>query len=92
MLYSEQGGKFESELWSEMCYCLAICKTRTNPWRPQSNRQVERFNRTLIQVLKPLVNSEMIGMSNASSWFMLATVQCMLPPVAPLICWYLEKI
>ena len=59
MLHSDQGREFESELWSEMCHSLAICKTRTNPYRPQSDGQVERFNRTLIQVLKPLVNNEM---------------------------------
>ena len=59
MLHSDQGREFESNLWQEMCQYLAICKTRTNPYRPQSDGQVERFNRTLIQVLKPLVNKEM---------------------------------
>ena len=59
MLHSDQGREFESNLWQEMCHQLAICKTRTNPYRPQSDGQVERFNRTLIQVLKSLVNQEM---------------------------------
>ena len=59
MLHSDQGPEFESALWSEMCHYLAICKTRTNPYRPQSDGQVERFNRTLILVLKPLVNEYM---------------------------------
>ena len=57
MLHSDQGREFESALWQEMCKFLAICKTRTNPYRPQSDGLVERFNRTLIQMLKPLVNS-----------------------------------
>ena len=57
MLHSDQGREFESRLWSEMCDVLAICKTRTNPYRPQSDGQVERFNRTLISGLKTLVNS-----------------------------------
>ena len=57
MLHSDQGREFESLLWSEMCDVLAICKTRTNPYRPQSDGQVERFNRTLISGLKTLVNS-----------------------------------
>ena len=57
MLHSDQGREFESHLWSEMCDVLAICKTRTNPYRPQSDGQVERFNRTLISGLKTLVNS-----------------------------------
>ena len=56
MLHSDQGREFESDLWQSMCHYLAICKTRTNPYRPQSDGQVERFNRTLIQVLKPMVN------------------------------------
>ena len=59
LLHSDQGREFESRLWTEMCHQLAICKTRTNPYRPQSDGQVERFNRTLIQVLKPLVNTHM---------------------------------
>ena len=59
MLHSDQGREFESDLWQSMCHYLAICKTRTNPYRPQSDGQVERFNRTLIQVLKPLVNEHM---------------------------------
>ena len=59
MMHSDQGREFESNLWAAMCHELAICKTRTNPYRPQSDGQVERFNRTLIQVLKPLVNSHM---------------------------------
>ena len=58
-LHSDQGREFESDLWQGMCHYLAICKTRTNPYRPQSDGQVERFNRTLIQVLKPLVNTNM---------------------------------
>ena len=56
LLHSDQGREFESELWQEMCHYLAICKTRTNPYRPQSDGQVERFNRTLIEMLKPMVN------------------------------------
>ena len=59
MMHSDQGREFESELWQEMCHYLAICKTRTNPYRPQSDGMVERFNRTLIQVLKPLVNANL---------------------------------
>ena len=58
VMHSDQGREFESDLWQSMCHYLAICKTRTNPYRPQSDGQVERFNRTLIQVLKPLVNEQ----------------------------------
>ena len=57
MLHSDQGREFESHLWAQMCDVLAICKTRTNPYRPQSDGQVERFNKTLISGLKTLVNT-----------------------------------
>ena len=56
IMHSDQGAEFQSDLWQEMCHYLAICKTRTNPYCPQSDGQVERFNRTLLEVLKPLVN------------------------------------
>ena len=59
MLHSDQGREFEGNIWKAMCEYLCICKTRTNPYRPQSDGQVERFNRTLISVLKPLVNEQM---------------------------------
>ena len=58
MLHSDQGREFESRLWTEMCQVLAIYKTHTNPYRPQSDGQVERFNRTLIAALKALVNTQ----------------------------------
>ena len=57
MLHSDQGPEFESRLFSEVLSVLAILKTRTNPYRPQSDGQVERFNRTLIEGLTTLVNS-----------------------------------
>ena len=57
MLHSDQGREFESRLWAEMCDKTYICKTHTNPYRPQSDGLVERFNRTLIQCLTTMVNT-----------------------------------
>ena len=56
MLHSDQGREFESRLWAELCSKIHICKTHTNPYRPQSDGMVERFNRTLIQCLTTMVN------------------------------------
>ena len=50
-LHSDQGREFESQVFQECCQLLGLRKTRTTPLRPQSDRMVERFNRTLTQVL-----------------------------------------
>ena len=51
ILHSDQGSEFQSELIKEVCRLLEIQQTRTTPYRPQSDGQVERFNRTLIAML-----------------------------------------
>ncbi|RXN37833.1 Transposon Ty3-G Gag-Pol poly [Labeo rohita] len=50
-LHSDQGTNFESEVFQTMCELLDIDKTRTTPFRPQSDGQVERFNATLQKIL-----------------------------------------
>ncbi|KAL7883473.1 hypothetical protein SRHO_G00011310 [Serrasalmus rhombeus] len=51
VLHSDQGSNFESEVFQRMCDLLGIEKTRTTPFRPQSDGQVERFNSTLQKIL-----------------------------------------
>ena len=46
-IHSDQGRNFESKLFAEVCRLLGIKKTRTTPYRPQSDGMVERFNRTI---------------------------------------------
>ncbi|CAC5392160.1 unnamed protein product [Mytilus coruscus] len=55
-IHSDQGREFESELFAQVCSLLNIEKTRTCPYRPQSDGLVERMNRTLIQMLSIFVN------------------------------------
>ena len=55
-LHSDQGREFESKLFSEICTLLGITKTRTNPYRPQSDGLVERINRTIKQMIRIFVN------------------------------------
>ena len=50
-LHSDQGRQFESKLLSEVCKLLQIHKTRTTPYHPQCDGLVERFNRTLLNML-----------------------------------------
>ena len=50
-LHSDQGRQFESKLMAEVYRLLNIQKTRTTPYHPQSDGLVERFNKTLLDVL-----------------------------------------
>jgi hypothetical protein len=42
-IHTDQGREFESNLFSELNLTLGISKTRTTPYRPQSDGMVERF-------------------------------------------------
>ena len=55
-LHSDQGRKFESTIVTEVCKLLGIKKSRTTPYHPQSDGLVERFNRTLLDMLATAVN------------------------------------
>ena len=50
-LHSDQGRQFESHLMKEICKLLHIKKTKTTPYHPQCDGMVERFNRTLLDML-----------------------------------------
>lgn len=50
-LHSDQGRQFESDLIKHICDLLQIKKTRTTPYHPQCDGLVERFNRTLLDML-----------------------------------------
>lgn len=61
-LHSDQGREFESDLFSYLCSLFGIEKTRTCPYRPQSDGLVERMNRTLKQMLSIFTNE------NRNNW------------------------
>ena len=50
-LHSDQGRQFGSQLIKEISNLLHIRKSHTTPYRPQGNGMVERFNRTLLDML-----------------------------------------
>ena len=58
IFHTDRGSNFESELFRELCSILGIVKTRTTSYHPQSDGLVERFNRTLVQMLKTVVNEK----------------------------------
>ena len=51
-IHTDQGTNFTSSLFTAVCKLLDIAKTRTTPYRPCSNGQVERYNRTLLQLIR----------------------------------------
>lgn len=55
-LLSDQGRNFESNLFKEVLELLDVHKLRTTPYHPQCDGQTERFNRTLISMLRTFVN------------------------------------
>ena len=50
-IHRDQGCNFEAMLIKEICALLGIQKTRTTPYHPQSDGMIERFNRTLLNML-----------------------------------------
>ena len=51
-LHSDQGRNYESQIFAELCRLLEIRKTRTTPGNPRCNGQTERFNKTLLRMIK----------------------------------------
>lgn len=51
-VFSDQGRNVESKLFVELCKAFHIHKARTTPYRPSSNGQVERYNRTLMDAVR----------------------------------------
>ena len=57
-LHSDQGRCFESNIMAEVCELLEIRKTRTTPVHPSCNGQVEKFNSTLLKIIKVYLKGE----------------------------------
>ena len=56
VLLTDQGRNFESQVIAEVCNLLHINKTHTTAYHPLCDGQVERFNRTLANMLAMYVN------------------------------------
>ena len=51
VIHTDQGSSFNSELMQDICRIFMVEKTRTTPYHPQGNGQVERFNRIIADTL-----------------------------------------
>ena len=54
-IHSDQGKQFDGNLFKAFCKLLQISKTRTTPYHPSSNGQVERYNRLILQMVRCFV-------------------------------------
>jgi transposase InsO family protein len=57
-IHTDQGSAFESKLFKDLCQMLDIRKTRTSSRNPRRNGQVERFNRTLLKMVRAYLAGE----------------------------------
>jgi transposase InsO family protein len=55
-IHSDQGRNFTSHIFETLCKLLDITKTRTTSYHPQSNGQVERYNRQVLQMIRCLAD------------------------------------
>ena len=51
-IHTDQGRNFESALFHSFCSLLEAVKSRTTPYRPSANGQVERYNQLVLNFLR----------------------------------------
>ena len=51
-VHTDQGRNFDGNLFKAFCDLMQATKTRTTPYHPSANGQVERYNRTILQMIR----------------------------------------
>ena len=59
-IVTDQGTNFESYLFEDLCKVASITKLRTTSYHPQSNGNSERFNSTLINMIRTLGDEDKV--------------------------------
>ena len=57
-ILSDRGSQFTSDVMREVCRLLSVAQLHSAPYHPQCNGLVERFNGTLKNMLKKLMDSQ----------------------------------
>ena len=57
-IHSDQGRNYESRIFMELCRLLEVRKTRMSPGNPRCNGLTERFNKTLVRMIKAYLKGE----------------------------------
>ncbi|CAG2231769.1 unnamed protein product [Mytilus edulis] len=57
-VHTDQGKNVDGNLMWNLCELLEISKTRTTAYHPASNEQVERYNRTVFQIIRCFLNKK----------------------------------
>ena len=74
-IFTDQGANFTSQLFTQHCEMLEVAKKPTTPYHPSANGQVERLNRTLLQMIWCTIRN---GQNNWDSQLqmLMAAVRC----------------
>ena len=51
-IHTDQGKNFDGQVFKAVCDLLEMAKTRTTPYRPSANGQVEWYNRMLLSMIR----------------------------------------
>ena len=57
-IHTDQGRNFDGNYFQALCDLLQVVKTRTTPYRPSSNGQVERYNRVVLQFVRCFIDGK----------------------------------
>ena len=57
-IHSDLGSNYESQIFQELCKLMEVRKTRTSVRNPKGNGQAEKFNRTLVRMIKAYLKGE----------------------------------
>ena len=55
-IHTDQAKNLDGNVFRAFCELLEITKTRTTPYHPASNGQVERYNRVILQMIRCYLN------------------------------------